>query len=105
MLVCPPMRPRTFALAALVLTVTFGAGLSAGRLSAPRPIPPPDLTAEAGLMRLDNPGLTNRRLYPFRVVVDGTPVNVDGARPSGVRWRLDLAGGRITVFASEGDGE
>lgn len=99
-----PARPRTVALTSVVLAGTFAAGLSAGRLSAPRPTPPPDLTAEAGLMRLDNPGLTNRRLYPFRVVVDGTPVDVDGARPSGPRWRLDLADGRIAVFASEGGG-
>jgi hypothetical protein len=98
------MRPQPAALASLVLTVTFAAGLSAGRLSAPRPTPPPDLTAEAGVMRLDDPGPTNRRLYPFRVVVDGTAANVDGARPSGPRWRLDLADGRITVFASEGGG-
>jgi len=100
----PPMRPRPAALASLVLMGTFAAGLSTGRLSAPRPTPPPDLTAEAGVMRLDNPGLTNHRLYPFRLVVDGVPANVDGAQPSGPRWRLDLADGRITVFASEGGG-
>lgn len=86
------------------MAVTFAAGLSAGRLSAPRPTPPPDLTAEAGVMRLDDPAGSNRRLYPYRVVVDGTPANVEGARPSGPRWRLDLADGRITVFASEGRG-
>jgi hypothetical protein len=86
------------------MTVTFAAGLSAGRLSVPCAAPPPDLSAEAGVMRLDDPGGSNRRLYPYRVVVDGTPTNVEGVRPSGPRWRLDLADGRVTVFASEGGG-
>ena len=96
------MRPRPAGLAALALTVTFAAGLSADRLSADRAAP--DLTAEAGVMRLDNPGGSSRRLYPFRVVVDGTATNVENARPAGHRWRLDLADGRVTVFASEGAG-
>src|SRR6478609_9882589 len=96
------MRTRPAALAALALSVTFAAGLSAGRVSAPRPAPPLDLTAEAGVMRLDDPGGTNRRLYPFRVVVDGAAASVAGARPAGPRWRLDLADGRATVFATEG---
>jgi hypothetical protein len=73
-------------------------------VSARRPAPPLDLTAEAGVMRLDDPGGTNRRLYPFRVVVDGTAANVEGARPAGPRWRLNLADGRVTVFAAEGPG-
>jgi hypothetical protein len=37
-------------------------------------------------------------------VVDGTAANVEGARPAGPRWRLNLADGRVTVFAAEGPG-
>jgi hypothetical protein len=86
------------------ITVTFAAGLSTGRLCAAYATHSPDLAAEAGIMRVDNPNASNRRLYPFRQVVDGTPTNVEGVRPAGPRWRLDLANGRVIVFTSEGAG-
>src|SRR5262245_8980818 len=89
---------------ALLLLPAFAAGLAVGRLAVPDPPPGPDLTAEAGVMRLDDPAGTSRRLAPYRVVVDGTAANVSGARPEGVRWRLDLADGRVIVFAAEGRG-
>ena|SRR5437764_1491883 len=97
-----PMKPRSL----LLGTSLFIVGLAAGQLTGPHGAPAPDLTAEAGLMRLDDPGGTNRRLAPFRVVVDGVPTDLPDVSRDGKRWRLDLADGRVTVFATElGRGE
>jgi len=95
------MKPRSL----LFGTSLFIIGLAAGQLTGPRAAPAPDLTAEAGLMRLDDPAGTNRRLIPFRVVVDGVPTDVPDVPRAGNRWRLDLADGRVIVFATELGGD
>jgi hypothetical protein len=95
------MRPRVGPFPALAVVVAFAAGLSAGRHSGAGPHPTFDLAAGAGVMRLDNPGGTHRRLTPYRVVADGVATDAPGEAPAGARWRLDLADGRVTVFAAE----
>src|SRR5262245_24371329 len=87
----------------LCTALVFVAGLVLGRFSTPSASPPraltrPDLTQEAGIMSLDNPPGTQRRLTPFRVVMDGQAQNVPGVGRDGEKWRIDLADGRVTLF-------
>src|SRR5438067_10988165 len=93
-----PMKPRSL----LLGTSLFVVGLAAGQLTGgPHVAPAPDLTAEAGPMRLDDPGGTNRRLAPFRVVVDGVPTDLPHVSRARQRWRLHPADGPATGFAPE----
>ena len=63
---------------------------------------PYDLRQEAGIMNLSDLSASNRRLVPYRIVIDGKAEEIPNISHEGEQWRLDLADGRVTIYASTG---
>jgi hypothetical protein len=78
--------------------VGVAVGLAAYYIAAPRAAAP-DLSGPASVFHLADPGADPVRLTVHRVVLDGrgeTPREPAGRDT----WRIDLAGGRVVLFAS-----
>ena len=96
------MSPCRFLLFSAVFTVGFATACLTSREEKNRQAEPLDVAAPVRIIRCTNPGLTSHEYTPYRVVVDGEGRRVADA-PEGRAevWRVDLANGRVVLFAVE----